>query len=699
MSQKFDLVPFDIWHEIASYLGPNDYVNLSLVNRDMYEMLKDEFTARKSAQRFMFHSAECRLAASGKISYRQAIGRIFNVWEAVATANPYSVGLMGYAESFQFRQGVLCYQFGDVIRVMNAREAQDTEVVIDVKAAFADAVLHREFTQHDDNLRTSLKHYSDGIASCLCEWSNRVWLLAFDVHSVRLGMSSNRVKMARQLDSTRGLFIRNNGTYLYYGTHSRRVHHSHRDHHEWLIHGVNLEDNSDITKRPLQLENVVGSELGSTICFEIRDDFLYIVSNQTQHEEEEVDWTSFYICVRIPLSRPTEPMWQRYWRRQHQEGPLNDTWTSLSLQTDDETGNLIIVESRREWRDGGSENYRTYYMQPIDRPFAQIKWDAERLGLAAIHPLFFTEDPPSPGFPRYRPVSRLPSDDPLIHTLDAFSKPNYVPPRKRVKRQYHHEYTEEERVSDLRRDFPLSKTKFWAYHHSAGTFIDLVNDPNSRHSSNSSDRLRLRIGSRKRKCPIDETGEEVESGFLYPPEYFDEDGTPIECSEERYESRGIKLWPPDNAPEELLRITCPRSALGAVEGSTDERTIVYLTRAAGMEDHRQVIVLINFDAAIRFKGFKRLNSASVRGNPNPHAHASELSASSVTEDPSSTAQYLETSLPTATSYSTTTQPYQNERFRPLETPGYHGLKLPASEPPWFTIERASHCSMVGYWLR
>ncbi|WEW58388.1 hypothetical protein PRK78_003856 [Emydomyces testavorans] len=696
MPEKFDSIPFDIWHEIASYLGPNDYINLSLVNRDMYELLKDEITARKSAQKFMFHSAECRLAASGQISYRQAIRRVFDVREAVATAQPYSVSVMGYAESFQFRQGVLCYKYLDTIRVLNVCEADDTEQVINVKAAFLEVVLHRKCLEDPRDLQVTLLHYSDGIASCLCKWIGGTWLIAFDIRSNAAQMCSNRVRMVRRLNSTRELFVRNNASYLYYGTHSKVAHHGHLDQFEWLIHGVYLPENRDVTKRGLQLENVVGSEIGSTVCFEVRDDYLYVVSNQTSHEEEEIDWTSFYICVRIPLSQPTKPMWQRYWRRQHQEGPLNDTWTNLSLQTDNETGNLIIVESRREWRDGGSENYRTYYMQPIDRPYAHGEWDVQGLDSVTRHLRSSEEDTPSPGFPQYRPLIRLPSDDPLIHTLDAFSKPNYVPPRKRIKRQYHHEYSEEERDSDLRRDFPLSKTKFGTYNHSASSFIDIVNDPlPSGTFSASSDRLRLRIGSRKRRCPIDEVGNEVEPGFLYPPEHLHEDGTPIETSEERYKSRGIKFWPPDDAPEELLRALCPLRVPGRLKAAADERMIVYLTKGPSIDDPREVIVLINFDPTIRFKGLQKLNQSSVIGGKLPKPGGPAISCMSASQRGHTSFAPLSR----AKSYSTTAQPYSDECFRPFPDLVHHDQKLGFNEPRWFTVESALYHDMIGYWLR
>lgn len=647
----------------------------------------------------MFHSAEFRLAASGQISYRQAIRRLFDVREAVATAQPYSASIMGHAESFQFKHGVLCYKDGDVIRILNVHQADEIEHVINVKAAFFEHVLRQSCPVNTHALHITLLHYSDGLASCLCEWVGEKWLVAFDTGGHSSKGSSNRVRIVRRLRSARELFVRNNASFLYYGTHSRIVYHGQHDHYEWLIHGVDLLEDRNLTGQPIQLENVVGSEIGSTVCFEIRDNYLYAVSNQTSHEEEEIDWTSFYVCVRIPLAKPTEPMWQRYWRRQHQEGPLNDIWTTLALQTDEETGNLMIVESRREWRDGGSENYRTYYMQPIDCPNAQTEWDAESLDPVTMHSHSSELDPPSSGFPRYRPppVNELPSDDPLIRTLDAFSKPNYAPPRKRIRRQYHQEYTETERNSVLRRDFPLSKTKFSTYNHSASSFIDLVNDPLSSHSFPAPpDRLRLRIGSRKRKCPIDEAGEEVRAGFLYQPEHRYKDGSAMECSEERFTSRGISLWPPDDAPEALFWSMCPRSASGSMEATADERAVMYLTKST--DDARQILVLINFDPTIRLRGLKRLEEPCLSKSTGNKRQRCEKGVGSgiVTPDVQLTVPHF-SPLSNARSYSTSSTPYSNGNPSTCAdsiTPG-----LDHAEPRWFTIEPASYRSMDGYWLR
>src|SRR3712207_8711884 len=44
----------------------------------------------------------------------------------------------------------------------------------------------------------------------------------------------------------------------------------------------------------------------TTLFRSIHDGYFYAVSNQSTHEVEEVDWTSFYYCIRIPLSNDQE---------------------------------------------------------------------------------------------------------------------------------------------------------------------------------------------------------------------------------------------------------------------------------------------------------------------------------------------------------------------------------------------------------
>ncbi|KAK2730937.1 hypothetical protein FQN55_005275 [Onygenales sp. PD_40] len=606
MPTTLNSIPFDLWHQIASRLDPQDYINLSFVNRQLYYLLKSELTARNSVQSFIAHTLEGKLATKGQITYQEALRRVYDVREAVATAQPYSATLLAYGESFLFNQGVLCYLDRGEIRTLDVHGAAREEQVVNIGA-----VLRRASSQvssdFNEALEFSLLNYSDGIVACLCEIEERrsSYLLVIDVRST-CTRKGGRIILLRRLESSRRLFVRHNASVLFYGTHSLVATHGH---HEWVIHGWRLGDEPERMKHTVQLENFVGSEIGSSLCFEIHDDHFYAVTNETGFEDEEIDWTSYYTCIRFPISDPKKTEWAQLWRRQHREGPINDTWTNISVRTDEATRQLVIVECRREWHLGGSQNLRTYYIQPLTCFETDTTERSDCNGLSSDEE---SDDDgesrqsssPSPGFPGYLPISELP-DDPLTSTLDEHSKPRYERPKKRIRRHYHREYDEKEVSSPERKDFILSKTKYRTYNYSASTFIDLVNDPPQPGGyATLPDQLRLRVGSRKRKCPINDA-EGKEKGLLYTPDIDEVTKEPIEFSEEHFESRGIKLWPPRDSPPELLSLLCPAKKCGKVEAESDERSMVYSTEPPN-PDGRRPIILVSFDPTIRFSNLKRL---------------------------------------------------------------------------------------------
>ena len=114
--------------------------------------------------------------------------------------------------------------------------------------------------------------------------------------------------------------------------------------------------------KPLQLEDFTGSDIGSTVAFKIHNGFFYALSNKTPFNIKEVNWTIFYYCVRFRFKQPFKNALEInaleinacIYRRQHAEGPIND-WTNLSLQVDESTNHLIIVEPRCEWVNGASK--------------------------------------------------------------------------------------------------------------------------------------------------------------------------------------------------------------------------------------------------------------------------------------------------------------------------------------------------------
>ncbi|EEH06465.1 F-box domain-containing protein [Histoplasma capsulatum G186AR] len=587
-----DDIPFDLWYQIASCLDPQDYINLSFVNRQLYSLLKSDLTARKTVQLCISHTREGKLAAKGKITYIEALRRVYDVREAVATAQPYSACLVAYGESFLFNQGVLCYLDEGEIRTLDVHGAAREEQVVNVGAVLLGA--WRVPPDFNQGVQFSLLNYSHGIVAGLCEIAGlQPWLIVLDIRE-KSTSENRRLLFLKQLESSRRIFVRHNDLVLFYGTHSRFAEHGH---HEWVIHGWDLVERRPLAERPVQLENFVGSEIGSSICFELHDNHFYAVSNANRFEDEEIDWTSYYICIRFPVQTPHNVEWRALWRRQHREGPIHDMWTNISLQSDDATNQPLIIESRREWSGAGSKNYRTYYMQPLScckTDFSKQDGLFQGKDSQTGREPHSSDESYSPGFPKYLSVRLLP-DDPLTSALDGRSKPNYQPPKIRLRRNYHPEYDENELSSSMARDFIFAKTKYRTYNHSASAFIDLVNDNSE--SKQQIDRLRLRVGSRKRRNPIGE------DGLLHPPE-LDNQKEPIPNSDERFESRGIKLWPPLNSHPELLSLLCPPERCGDVDATSDERSMVYST-APATSGGKRPIILISFDPTIHLGNVRR----------------------------------------------------------------------------------------------
>lgn len=296
-------------------------------------------------------------------------------------------------------------------------------------------------------IQISLLHYHDGILAFLVEIGEvrDAWLLAVDMRR-KIDCRTGRLRLRTPLQSTRRLFVRHNRSYLYYGTQSAL---SHYGYPQWAVHCVNLATGQHITEKPVELHNFVGNEIGQTVCFEVHQDHLYAVSTLVDFEEEEVDWTSLYMWICLPPRGDRDSVTPRTeWRRQHREGPINDTWSDLSLREDEATNQLLILECRREWRNGGSDNCRTYYMQPLPSP-AEIS----RSKRPVNHP------------PCSSIAAQLP-DEPLTKTLDSSNKAIYERPRKRLRRYYHSEYPLDDQDNHdpdnpmQRRDFILAKTKF-----------------------------------------------------------------------------------------------------------------------------------------------------------------------------------------------------------------------------------------------
>lgn len=528
---------------------------------------------------------------AGTISFRQAIGRIHDMQQAVAMAEPYSVAVLSYAATFIYRDGILSYIINDEIRVLNVHRADSTEQVVDVHNILRRIIpTYRQQEAADRSAQITFLHYSSGVLAFLVEIDGdaHAWLILLDVTPG----CTRRLKFIRQLECTRRLFVRHNGIHLFYGVHSFV---DASGELLWAVQWVDLTKNTKTDMPPTVLDKLAGTEVGHNVCFEIFDNHLYAVSNTIDSEEEALNWRSYYewVCIPPAFNRRRVRM-QRIWRRDHLEGPINDTWTEMSLRMDETTGRPMILECRREWREGRSDHIRTYYAEPL-RPVSELAIIGEVQGEAEHAEPHVTQSLSSSSYSTYPLLvggtgpsnitlpAPLPLNGPSAEDLAR---------HKRIGRYVHSEYTGS---CCTRREFILAKTKYRTYNFSARSFVDLVNDPEPNNRVGvATDRLRLRINSRKRKCTL--------SGDDHIAKRSKRDSTPpssttAATSEKDDESDNVRLWPPDNADEDLIKLLCPTRQATNIHAIADERSLIYSVNTD--EPQKQAIILISFDPHIR----------------------------------------------------------------------------------------------------
>lgn len=390
-------------------------------------------------------------------------------------------------------------------------------------------------------------------------------------------LDDKRVIRAFHLVSSSKLFVRHTSRYLYYGTHTGI---GDDGHHKWEIYGVSLDDRFPlpIREKPLLLDNFHGTDIGSTVAFEIQNDQFYAVSNQGTFEVEEIDYTSFYHSVRFPIDQPLSEFVEkdeRLYRRQHRQGPIHDSWTDLSLQIDERTNKTVIVESRREWAQASSRQSRTFYVTRLKEHPSD-----------ASSPIQEPSDGPD-----------LPEDDILATLVDSSNNPNFMLTPLQYSWSQHPEFSRHE-VSP--RSFILARTKFRAYNKSCTSFLDLVEDERCCNDSSKPPCLRLRIGSRREaplyQAPVNTKGKQrVE---VVEPDFEDN---------VQYQHSPIRMWPPTSrcpCSQRLHGILNPPLPSGlshtrSVTGVMDERTFVYMVkpgRSYGSSNNSTLgtIVLVNF---------------------------------------------------------------------------------------------------------
>ncbi|KAF2867616.1 hypothetical protein BDV95DRAFT_597831 [Massariosphaeria phaeospora] len=585
MTISLDRLPFDILFYIASTLQFDDVLSLGHTCRQLKALLEESTLCRRAIEADFLHSKEALLAQNQTITYNEALRGIFSRRNAFSSAQPFAARVIGPASAFTYRQGILCLLRGNTIHVSDMHSSSGS-VEIDLSSIINSVPESSSSSRSEPKL--SLLYYSDEIIAVHVERKGRSNNgRIFAISTKRYPSGGNRVLKEVEVESSYKLFARHTESFLYYGTYTGTGSHGH---HEWEIRGISLSDRRLLSPCPprLQLEEFFGTDIGSTIAFEIHDGFFYALSNQTSFDVEELDWTSFYHCVRFRLDRPVPQEMdinRQLYRRQHAEGPIHDSWTDLTLQVDESTNRLVIVESRREWQNGSSRQLRTFYVSGIKFP---DKLDPNTSSIDTTSATGATNSP------------LLPIDDPFSRLVDSSNNPHWAPTQPRYAWNHHPEFPAN---SGTTRSFILARTKFRAYNYSCSSFVDMVEDEKCCNDAASGPCLRIRIGSR-RLAPADWAPHDK----ITSPK--DKSPSPPIDGDDVYRQSRVQMWPPPASKcpcsARLHQILNPQppSASGFnnfITGVLDERTLVYMIRSSrsyGSADDNTLgtVVVIKFNS-------------------------------------------------------------------------------------------------------
>lgn len=478
--------------------------------------------------------------------YARALRRLVKRREAIASASPFLTAVVAFAESWLYENGVLCHIRDRQLRLLDVHHSAAQETVVHIPKLLDEAIPESRSCR---KYKFRLLYHAYGVISCLYTHAKPQlahWLVVFSP-------KEETVLTARRLDCARNIFARNNADYVYYGVQSAIGDDGFR---RWVLRGFNIRKREWLADS-LSLPDTVGSEIDATVCFEIIDGYFCTLANHTSFELEGIEYTSYYHFFRFPLDRPSHEHMERptkrdLFRRQHSEGPIDDRWTFMKIFTDELSGELKAIESRKEWLSGSSSATRTYYTKTL-----RITETDRRAG-SSIHTSYEDED---------EDEGQYAQNNRLAQFLGAPTKSNKN--GEAPDRDPSEVHVGDDGSTSLM--FTLSRCFIRSYHPASQAFLDLVDDP--RESEPGNQRIRIRAGTRLPRASSSRQSEVVS-------------------------------WPPDGCSsglDELYRVLNPPGYTGDVHGTWDQRSLVYAT-GGGTKGGVKALVLASFDPSIYLKG-------------------------------------------------------------------------------------------------
>lgn len=502
------------------------------------------------------YSAEARDARASE-DHAAGLRRLIKRRDAIASVSPYAAAMVAITQEWIYENGVLCHVLDGELRILDLHRSADEEMVVVLRKLAREAIPE---TRAPHRYKLKLLYYSHGILSLAYSFRSAD-KPGFKHYLVVFNPLTGQIIRPTRLDSISKLFVRNDDRYLFYGITSDP---DEQGNEMWHIRSLSLTTGAWVADH-LDLD-VIGTDIGSTVCFEIFDGHFYVLSNLRSLDVEEVDWVSYYYCLRFPLAQDgfdrLEELDPRpdIWRRDQTEGPIDDRWTFLRLLKDEATGQLKAVESRKEWLNSQITGRRTCYTTIIS--FDDAPEEDSGSDISATK----TQQGAGP--------RRWPRSPDMVHPEDGNSAQHIT----------------------------LTKCPVRSYYPACQTAIDLVDDSSSFNPRDQ--QLRFR-GSTRRPWTPGELAQLRRSAAIPGGEQDHE--ALLRQIDNLYRSDAGLFWPPKKDPAadepalaELHAILNPPEFIGNPHGSWDERSTVYATGRVG-EGHK-ALVFVSWDPSIHLTG-------------------------------------------------------------------------------------------------
>ena len=488
--------------------------------------------------------------------------------------------VLGKGSDFLYRDGVLAYLNKGTVHILDVHGSSDTELVLDLRRVLG--------LVSEGQYIFRLMHYQDNVLSVLwkLQTNDSPDHLAVFKTTLIAASEDRRLLLHTQIPAGQKQFVRHDSKHLISGTYTGT---EDSEDDTWKLSYYNLVRGRTSRQR-FPPESFSSADIGSNIVFEIFDEYFYAITSQITVDAESADPSSYYGGCRYCLSGGSlqNAEYWRIWRRQQREGPIHDLWTDFSMQQDENSHDLVLNESRREWQDGFSKQKRTFYTEPVNLTticeFDRAYKEHLELKKAAVILQSAEED----------------EEDCTVESSLAAVPDLMIPelssPHKRSAQHYQPEVYDPYQTEI--REFSLANTKYRNYNFSTSAFLEIVmNRQRLDHCPEFSGYICIRIGSRISKSSellngsMHDTSPTTENALVQP--------------DHMYCDGGIRLWPPVDAPAKLHKLLNCSPIVSKLHAISDERSVIFMAPSSDLERNAPII-LINFDPKIRFQGLPRL---------------------------------------------------------------------------------------------